>query len=66
MREKANFRDILQYLSDNGVKALSSYGATATVLNCSPKTVQRLVNEGKLHTVKRKITIESIARLICS
>lgn len=66
-REKANVRDVLQFLKEEypDLGLLASKEKTAKTLRVSKDTVRRYIREGKLSEVDGKIPIMAIARLLC-
>lgn len=66
-REKANVRDVLQFLKEEypDLGLLASKEKTAKTLRVSKDTVRRYIREGKLTEVDGKIPIMAIARLLC-
>lgn len=62
--EKKNYREMLGSLSER-FPALIRKSDVAEYMGCSERTVARMVAAGKLNAENGKVTIGSLARLIC-
>lgn len=62
--EKQGYRDTLAVLSQR-FPALIRKGDVAEYMGCSERTVARMVAAGKLKAENGKVTIGSLAWLIC-
>ena len=62
--EKSTYRDMLGSLSEK-YSALLSKKEAAELLGVSVRTVSRMINKHELSEVHGKITIGSLARLLC-
>lgn len=62
--EKSTYREMLGSLTEK-YPALLSKKEAAELLGVSARTVSRMINKHELRTVRGKITIGSLARLLC-
>ena len=65
MREKANYRDMLQFLTEKGYPLMLTQKQTAEILNCGKNTVPRIISRGHLKVIDGKIPIGSVASYLC-
>ena len=65
MREKANYRDMLQFLTDKGYPLMLTKKQTAEILNCGKNAVPRIISKGHLKVIDGKIPIGSVASYLC-
>lgn len=64
-REKANYRDMLLFLKEDGFPLLMDKGYVCKKLGISRPTLDKKIKDGLIKTDEGKITIGSLARYLC-
>ncbi len=65
MREKENFRDMLQFLTEKGYPMMMSRGQVTELLSVSRSTLAEAIKSGRIKVVNGKIPIGSVASYLC-
>ncbi len=64
-REKANYRETLQFLTENGYPLLMQKKDVAEKLGISRPTLDKLIKKGSIKTEAGQIPIGSLASYLC-
>ncbi len=65
MREKANYRDMLQFITEKGYPMMMSRGQVTELMSISRTTLAEAIKKGHIKVVDGKIPIGSVASYLC-